>query len=99
MKTEKLEHWIGGIVLIAGAIFVATVIIGSAAHADLGQMAARIPAGSVPMIDPFALKVIWVQTPPSPEGKGPLESVDVDLGRTIRIPDRQVVRSVFKPSP
>lgn len=100
MRTEKVEHWIASVALLAGIICVATIIVGSAAYADPGQTMGAIPAGSVPMIDPFALKIIWVaEAPPASQGNDPLEPPDVDSGGTVRIPDRQTERSVFKPSP
>ena len=100
MKRGTLNAWIGGIMLMAGVVLVATVVVGFAASTGPRPTPKDLPAESVPMIDPFTLKILWVsQTPPSPEGKEPPESVAVDMGGTIRIPDRPVVRSVFKPSP
>lgn len=52
------------------------------------------------MLDPFTLEVSSVsETSFHPQGESFSSSVEIDLGSTIRIPDRPVVRSVFQPCP
>jgi len=99
MRTDKVKPWVRGMALVGGMLC-AAMVVGSAAYAGRDQGTEEALAGGVTMIDPFALRIIVLsEMPPIPEVEGLPASVELHLEQTIRIPDRPLVRSVFKPSP
>jgi hypothetical protein len=100
MKTEQVKHCAGGMMLAGGVLCVAIIVAGSTVRGGTGLPTWQDTARRVTMIDPFELRIVWVsQSPSSPGDNDRLRSSAGSEGPLIRIPDRPVVRSVFKPLP
>jgi hypothetical protein len=99
MRTEKVKLRVRGLTLVGG-VLCAAMVVASAAYAGREPRVEGVLAGGLTMIDPFALQVIVLpEMPPLSEVEDFPASMELHLEQTIRIPDRPLVRSVFKPSP
>jgi hypothetical protein len=100
MRAQKVKRSadLGRALLIGIVLSIVWAAVGTAMYAAQGDPAGKPPGEQMTILDPFSLKVIAVsETPPGPGSVPGAAVVEVTPRPPIRIPDRPLVRSVFRP--
>lgn len=100
MRAQKVKRSAdpGRALLIGIVLSIVWAGVGAAMHAAEGEPAGKPPGEQMTILDPFSLKTIVASETPRGSGSVPGAAVGEITPRSpIRIPDRPLMRSVFRP--
>jgi len=99
MQNVKRLADVRRVLLIAVVLSIVWAAMGTAIHAAQGPPADKRSGEQITVLDPFSLRIIVVSnSPPGPRSISGAAAVEAIPKPPIRIPDRPLVRSAFRPS-